>query len=107
MKSMSKKQKLTEADEEWWVQHRTTRYRWSPDLDLNNFPLVRDPDNRSQASLRRTRLFLDMLLGSGGGKEYLQRARKIIVACPQLRGEYEAKLQARARELRNLTGHAA
>lgn len=75
------------------------RYRWSPDLNLNSIgPLVRDPDNLSPVSLRRNRLFLDMLIGTGG-QASLQRARKIIVAHPQLRAEYADKIQARAKRL--------
>ena len=96
-----KQEKLTQADEEWWVRRHErmtgVHCRWSPDLDVNGIgPLVQDPDNLSRASLRRNRLLLNMHIVCGD----LTTARKIIAAYPQLRAEYETKIQARAKQLR-------
>ena len=76
--------------------HRTIRYRWSPDLELNGLGPYEDPDHPSRTSRRRHRLLLDMMLQG----DNLTDAYKIVAAYPYLQPEYAEKLKERAAEIR-------
>ena len=94
---MSKRKKLTKADEEWWIQRHEQKTgvhcRWSPDLNTSDVLFVRDPDNLSPRALYHTRMLLNMLIESGD----LTRARKITNAHVQLREEYAERIETRAK----------
>ena len=100
MSNKPKKAKLTKADEEWWLRKREqetgVHCRWSPEYNVTDVLFIRDPDNLTKRQRYHIQMMLNMIIASGGD---LARARQIIFAHPQLRAEYEPKINKRANEL--------